>query len=374
MSGMENEKMKQITKNQLFCLILLYEIGSTTLFLLGGSAKQDAWIVVFIAMLIGFILLWVYTEITKHFPEDHLAEIISVLFGKWIAKPLIFFYAGYLFYEACLNFFEFGEVMRITSLMNTPPFIIGGVFIVTVMYMLLSGHWVVSRTSEILLPAFLFFLLISLILSVVSGHFDITQLQPILGNGITPILKVLPMVIIFPFGEIVVFLFLWKFVGEKGSIRFTSFLSFSLAGIIIILSQIIIISVLGPSLATNAEVPLLEVILSINIGDIIMNLDVLLIIMLFIGGLFKMIINFYGAVLALLYLFNVKEQKFMIILIGICIIGYSFVHLKTLPHQRAITATELWSGTIWPWAMIIYQIIPIYILIIITLNKKIANK
>ncbi|MFB9758179.1 GerAB/ArcD/ProY family transporter [Ectobacillus funiculus] len=366
--------MKQITKHQLFCLILLYEIGSTTLFLLGGSAKQDSWIVVFLAMLIGFILLWVYTEITKHFPEDHLAEIISILFGKWIAKPLIFFYAGHLFYDACLNFFEFGEIMRITSLMNTPPFIIGGVFIVTVIYMLLIGQWVVSRTSEILLPVFLFFLLISLVFSVVSRHFDITQLQPIMGNGMTPILKALPGVIIFPFGEMVVFLFLWKFVDEKGSVRFISFLSFSLAGIIIILSQIIIISVLGPGLATNAEVPLLEVILSINLGDIIMNLDVLLIIMLFIGGLFKMIINFYGSVLALLYLFNVKEQKFMIILIGVCIIGYSFIHLKTLPHQRAITDAALWPGAIWPWSEMIYQIIPIYILIIIILNKKITNK
>lgn len=366
--------MKQITKNQLFCLILLYEIGSTTLFLLGGGAKQDAWIVVFLAMLIGCILLWVYTEITKHFPENHLAEIISTLLGKWIAKPLIFFYAGYLFYEACLNFFEFAEIMRITSLMNTPPVMIGGAFIVTVMYMLLIGQQVVPRASELLLPAFLLFLLISLILSVVSGHFDITQLQPILGSGMTPILKALPNVILFPFGEIVVFLFLWKFVDEKDSIRFTSFLSFSLAGIIIILSQIIIISVLGPGLATNAEVPLLEVVLSINIGDIIMNLDVLLIIMLFIGGLFKMIINFYGSVLALLYLFNVKKQKLMVILMGICIIGYSFFHLKTLPHQRAITDTGLWPGAIWPWVMVIYQIIPIYILIIITLNKKITNK
>ncbi|MFP3126785.1 spore germination protein [Ectobacillus funiculus] len=363
--------MKQITKNQLFCLILLYEIGSTTLFLLGDSAKQDSWIVIFLAMWVGFILLWVYTEITKHFPEDHLAEVINILFGKWIAKPLIFLYAGYLFYDACLNFFEFGEIMRITSLMKTPPFIIGGVFIVTVIYMLLIGQQVVPRTAEMLLPTFLFFLLTSLVLSVISQHFDITQLQPILGNGMVPILKALPQVTLFPFGEIVVFLFLWKFVDEKKSIRFTSFLAFSLAGIIIILSQIIIISVLGTGLAANSVVPLLEVILSINLGDIIMNLDVLLIAILFMGGLFKMIINFYGAVLALSYLFNVKNQKFMIILVGICIIGYSFFHLKTLPHQRAITEG---AAALWPYTMMIYQIIPVYILIIIILNKKITNQ
>lgn len=368
---MENKEMKQITKNQLFCLILLYEIGSTTLFLLGDRAKQDSWIVIFLAMLIGFILLWVYTEITKHFPEDHLAEVINILLGKWMAKPLIFLYAGYLFYEACLNFFEFGEIMRITSLMNTPPFIIGGVFIVTVIYMLLIGQQVVPRTAEMLLPAFLFFLLTSLVLSVISQHFDITQLQPILGNGMTPILKALPQVTIFPFGEIVVFLFLWKFVAEKKSIRFTSFLAFSLAGIIIMLSQITIISVLGTGLAANSVVPLLEVILSINLGDIIMNLDVFLIAILFMGGLFKMIINFYGAVLALSYLFNVKNQKFMIILVGICIIGYSFFHLKTLPHQRAITEG---AAALWPYTMMIYQIIPVYILIIIILNKKITNQ
>jgi hypothetical protein len=89
------------------------------------------------------------------------------------------------------------------------------------------------------------------------------------------------------------------------------------------------------------------------------------------GGLFKMIINFYGAVLALSYLFNVKNQKFMIILVGICIIGYSFFHLKTLPHQRAITEG---AAALWPYTMMIYQIIPVYILIIIILNKKITNQ
>lgn len=41
--------MVYITKVQLFFLIMLFEIGSTTLFALGIKAKQDAWIVVLIA-------------------------------------------------------------------------------------------------------------------------------------------------------------------------------------------------------------------------------------------------------------------------------------------------------------------------------------
>lgn len=55
--------MFRINKKQLFCLMMLFEIGSTTLFTLGIEAKQDAWISILISILIGLILLKIYIKI-----------------------------------------------------------------------------------------------------------------------------------------------------------------------------------------------------------------------------------------------------------------------------------------------------------------------
>ena len=44
-----------ITPKQLFALIILFQIGSTTMFSLGITAKEDAWIAIIVAMFAGFI-------------------------------------------------------------------------------------------------------------------------------------------------------------------------------------------------------------------------------------------------------------------------------------------------------------------------------
>ena len=71
--------MIRISKHQLFCLMSLFEIGSTSLFLLGVEAKQDAWIATLLATLGGLGLLWVYTELQRLFPENNIVEIIITI-------------------------------------------------------------------------------------------------------------------------------------------------------------------------------------------------------------------------------------------------------------------------------------------------------
>jgi len=93
---------------------MLFEIGSTTLFSLGIKAKQDAWLVVIIAMLTGFGLLWIYTELQKNFPDKNLVGIIIALIGKPLGIPLAFLYAYYFIESSVLNFSEFGFLVNMT--------------------------------------------------------------------------------------------------------------------------------------------------------------------------------------------------------------------------------------------------------------------
>ncbi len=62
-----------------------------------------------------------------------------------------------------------------------------------------------ARTCEILMPNLLVFLILIYIFAIFSGQFQMDAIQPVLGEGLRPVLEEMPLVIGFPFGEMVVF-------------------------------------------------------------------------------------------------------------------------------------------------------------------------
>ncbi|NKN31592.1 GerAB/ArcD/ProY family transporter, partial [Weissella cibaria] len=141
------------------------------------------------------------------------------------------------------------------------------------------------------------------------GLFDIKSLEPVLGNGIKPVLDVVyPEILIFPFGETVLFLMYWKHVNSKNLIRKTSIMAMGLFGIIVTCSTLIIISVLVVDYASIATVPLLEVIKTINIGELLTNMYAIAVVIIFIGGFYKTLLNLLGGLLGFSALFNIKVK------------------------------------------------------------------
>jgi spore germination protein KB len=345
--------------------MLLFEIGSTTLFALGIGAKQDAWIVVLIATFISLGLVWIFTEIQKQYPSKNLIEILQSLLGKWLSVPLILLYALYFYRSASLNFYEFGEIIRTTFLINTPLLVVLGVFMFTAIYMIILGVEVIGRTAEILMPVLIIFLLSTYFLIISSGKVDFQEIFPVLESGIKPVLKEVPHVINFPFGESIIFLMYWKFIDEKESIRKISLLVFGITGGLLVLTNMIIIMTLGSELAMKTEIPLLKIIFDINIADIITNLDIIGVIMIFIGGFYKTVLNLYGAVLAVTTLFKNTNQKWVAIIMGISLIVYSMISFRNITFHR-------WAGDeiYTPYVHTIFQSIPILIVIMIWLKSK----
>ncbi|WP_410985701.1 GerAB/ArcD/ProY family transporter [Bacillus cereus] len=358
--------MLRMSKTQLFALIVLFEIGSTPLFALGIEAKQDAWLAILIAMIFGFFLLWIYTEIQRHFPDKNLAEILTIILGKWLAGPLILLYALYFLFIASLNLREFGELIIMTLLPSTPMMVILMVFMLTIFYFLFLGQEVLSRTSEVMLPVVLFFIVLTYVLLIMTGEMDFTELEPILGDGWKPVLSAaFPTIVNFPFGEMVLFLMYWKFVNYIEKIRKISFFALGLSGLLLMTSLVMIVSRLGVEYASNQTLPLFEMIKLINIADFITNMDIIASIIIFIGGFYKMTLFFYGGVLSIKHLFKRKHEKWLIVLTGILLLWFTLVYFPNLPFHR-------WVGlkVVIPYVHVPFQIIcPSLLLIIIKLKK-----
>jgi spore germination protein KB len=235
----------------------------------------------------------------------------------------------YFFWISSLNFSEFAELIAISTLDRTPIIYIQCVFGFVIVYLTCKDLEVIGRVSELLMPFVVLALTTLYIFITISGQLNLKELQPILANGIKPVLKeVYPTFSTFPYGEDVVFLMYYCYVNSKESIRKVAFYAIFALGILLIISTIVIVSVLGVDLASNTTIPLLDAIKLINIGDTIQNIDALGVIVMFIGGLFKAMLFFYGSVLGIYSLFKFNRIV-LIIIMNILLIWFN---LSAIPN------------------------------------------
>ncbi len=357
--------MIHLSKHQLFTLMFLFEVGSTSVFALGIDAKQDAWIVILLGLLIGLGFVWIYTELQSAFPDKNYVEIILSVLGKKLGIPLILLSLLGCFWHCARNLREFGELIIITVLPETPLLVINFIFVLVAIYVLFNGVEVLARSSEIIMPIILLFMLSLYILVYISGDVDFRNLTPVLGKGIKPVLKTLPSMVVFPFGEMFVFLMYWNYANEKKLVRKTAMKAVFYSGIMLCTTVIMDITVLGARYVSIATVPLVETIRLINIGNIITNFDAIGVLIIFFGGFFKMVIYLNAVVLILTTLFKIKNNKLMIILVSVFLLWFSMVFESSYVFHQWMFPFDVHY-----FAVVYTNIAPLLLLIIYKIKKK----
>lgn len=305
-----------ITKHQLFCMLTLFEIGSTTLFALGIKSKQDAWIVILLTSCVGLMLLGMYILLQHQHPGKGIGEIILDICGPFVGIPLVIIYAAYFTYISSINLRDFCTLVSITSLEYTPLQIIMVIIMLPVIYLLCSGVTALAKSSEILFPVVAISLGLIYLLALCSGIFHPEFLLPVLPNGVKSLITGdLIKIIQFPYGEMITFLTFWQLIDPPLQYTRPSVSAIIFTGIFETVTIIFIICTLGPDYASVSTLPLFKVIRLINIANIITNLNAIGIVLIFIGGFFKISIFYFAAVLTIQSIWKVNR------LIPIAVIG-----------------------------------------------------
>ncbi|MDT8716807.1 GerAB/ArcD/ProY family transporter [Clostridium sp. 19966] len=315
--------MVRISSHQLFTLALAFEIGSTTIFVLGIEAKQDAWLVIILATLIGIASTWIYTKLQNNFPNNNYSEIIIKILGSKLGTPLAVLYCCEWFWHSARNLREFGELIIITTLPNTSLILICSLISLVSAYTLTKGIESLARASEILLPIIVIFLITSYILIFISKNADLKNITPFFAGGLKPIIKAVPEVVMFPFGESLVFNMYFNLANRKEKVSKTMLLVILLSGIILCCSTIVIILSLGAKYASIATIPLVEAIRLVNIGDIITNIDAVGVTIIFLGGFFKICTYAGGTIMGINTIFNIKNRKVTVVVFHLILLVFS---------------------------------------------------
>ncbi|MEH7472456.1 GerAB/ArcD/ProY family transporter [Priestia megaterium] len=148
------------------------------------------------------------------------------------------------------------------------------------------------------------------ILIVCSGLIKFINLQPVLEEGVLPVLKVaFTQTIYFPFAEAIVFTMILPYLKDQKKAKLTMLCATGLSGINLTITMLINISVLGVDLTARSQFPLLSTVQSIQVADFLERLDVFFMLALVIGGFIKISVLLYAAVIGTANLFKIKSPS-----------------------------------------------------------------
>lgn len=302
------EKAK-ISAYQLLVLIFLFEIGTAILVPLAIEAKQDAWLAVLIGLAGGCCLFLIYHSLYSYYPEIPLTEYIQKILGSFLGKILAFFYVLYFMYIAARVLRDFGEMLIIVFYPQTPLFVMNVLMVLVVVYTIRKGIEVIARTGELLIIIMLLIGISGIILIIISGIIEVSNLEPLLEEGLKPVIKTaFTQTLFFPFGEVIVFAMILPYMKQKSKTMKTGLLGLGLSGLIIALIMAMNISVLGVNLISRSYFPLLSTIQTIEVAGFLQRLDIAFMLATVIGGFFKISLYFYATVAGTANLFNIKDS------------------------------------------------------------------
>ncbi|MNO26443.1 Spore germination protein YndE [compost metagenome] len=316
---------KDARVSEIAITLALFELGSTPLFLLGGEAKQDAWLAMITAAAAGFILLLAYLWIYRLDPERDLFEICLQYLGKVPGWIVAFSFVGYFTYECSRNLRDVGELCIMTLLNQTPLVMISLLVIFVSTYVSGYGPKVFFRLCVIFIYILTFGYALILASIPMTGLFHPEFMFPILENGFKPVWdSAIPELVSFPFGQTVLFLVFFKYApkGKKlGKAIVSTYIVISL--LLTLLNQMVIL-VLNPEVAGLTTYPLLTVVQMIHAAQIVERADALFILILFIGLGVKMSIFLIASAIGMQRLTTIR-YKIWLMPLALTVLALSFI-------------------------------------------------
>jgi spore germination protein KB len=317
------EKAK-ISASQLFILMVMFELGSALLVPLAMDAKQDVWLAILLGMIVSFVLLLVYHKIYSYYPDLLPTEYVQKILGKVMGTVLSFLYLLYFMYDASRVLRDFGEMLLTFAYPDTPLFIANALLMLVIIYTIRKGIEVLARSGELLFIFMYILAVAGFILIVSSGLIDFTNLQPVLEEGLLPVLKVVfTQTLYFPFTEVIVFTMILPYLNNPKKAKVTMLCATGLSGINLVITMLINVSVLGVDLTARSQFPLLSTVQTIQVADFLERLDVFFMLALVIGIFFKISVLFYATVIGTANLFKIKSPSRLSYPLGLVVLFMS---------------------------------------------------
>ena len=328
---------KSITTFQIFSMMVLFLLGSTLVAGLGTDEEGLAWLIILVTMLIGIVIYYGYTYLIVNHQSMDMSSLLCYGFGKWLGNLINIIYSLYFVYIASRVIKDFTYFISQTLFFNIPYWIISCTLVFLVWYACIKGIETIARSSEILIFITFGLLFFVIVFSVSSSQITFMNLRPFLTHEwYLNILHSLPAKVTFPYGELVVFLWVFPYLNKPRSLYSKGVLAILLAGGTILTLSEIIIAMLGPKMAAVYTYPLVKAIEMINFFNIIQHVEFLSVIAFLCVGFIKIAIFTFAAAQSTSMIFKKPVLKQFIHIYSLVTFILTFIIARNLPEHNFI--------------------------------------
>ncbi|WFD11088.1 GerAB/ArcD/ProY family transporter [Tepidibacter hydrothermalis] len=352
-----------ISDKQGISIVILFIIGSTSIFVMGLEAKQDVWLAFILAILMVLPMLIIYSRLHYIFPHKDLFDILEICFGKFIGKIMILLYTWFVFFFASDILVNYGQFIRIVNLQNTPQIIPIISLCILCAWGIKEGIEILGKWAEffVLIPIISFFIMIILLIP----DMNIDNITPILGEGFKPVLKGAFSAFTFPLVQIVVFTMGFFSFKTKKSPYKIYIIGLLIGGIFVSILSITNILVIGVNTATNVYYPTHATASKVELGNLFQGAEVIVFLTFILGGFIKISILLLCICKGITKVFGYKDYRFIITPISLLVINLSYFQYDSILYYYEF------NTDIWPYYHFPFQVIfPIIIWITAEIKKK----
>ncbi|MFK4388404.1 spore gernimation protein [Bacillus sp. AFS026049] len=303
----------RITTPQTAVIIINFILGTGLLTLPRSSTEKvhtpDVWISVIIGGIIAIIAGVIMVKLSQQFPDKTFYQYINEIVGKWVGSFLSLVIICYFLMTSGFQLRSMAEVVRYLLLEGTPTWAIIMIFMWVGLYLIIGGINPIARLFEIILPLSVILFLVVTFMSI--KIFEIDNLRPVLGEGITPVLKgVKTTALAFSGPEIM--LLLIPFMNSPKKAVKALLVGVSIPLIFYVITVVMVIGALSVDGVVTRTWPTLDLIRSFEISGLIFERFESLLLVVWIMQIFATFtITYFAAALGLAQLTKKSIHPFM---------------------------------------------------------------
>lgn len=357
----------QISQKQAILMVAIFIIGTSSLTIMALDAKKDMWIANLLGASTCALIMLLYARLINIIPGKDFFETLEYFFGKIGSKIVILIFIWYAIFACSQVFRNFGQFVVTVGLKETP-------FVVVIFLQMLlcamaarSGIEVLGRLAEVSIIPVISFMILSAIL--VSQNMDISNILPVLDEGVTPIAKGALGVLSFPLAETIIFLFLFPAFKKGTSVKKIFLTGLLISFPIIFITSLSGLLVLGVNLAENSYYPIFTAMATINYGNFLQRLEIIAAFFFVLSAFFKISIYLLGISKGTAKLFGFKNYRFIIIPISFLTINVAIYSFDSVIDYHE------WTYKVWPYYAMVFQVLlPLILLIIIQIKLYVQKR
>ncbi|MBP1309710.1 spore germination protein KB [Paenibacillus sp. 1182] len=338
MSKKERISVRQVTVLMFMCLIgdmlLIYPTMITHI------AHQDAWISSILSIPLGLIIIYVLLRVHELYPGLTLIEAIRKIFGPVFGTIVSCWYLYYFLMNTALIAREVGDYLTTQLFVQTPLHVLLVMGISLMVLTALMGIEVFGRVSEMLLPAYI--LIFSGLILALLPQIQLSNVRPVLENGLAPVAKGMVPGVAMPFAEMSIMLMVFPYVNKKAHFKKDMLLASLIGGFLISVFLLLSLLVVGP-FVTNYS-PYISSALTTKINELnyITRVESLVTLTWALAAYFKGVLFFYAFTFGTTQLFRISNIRSFVIPAGALVFGMTilitpnvFYYVRTLVYPMS---------------------------------------